>query len=174
MLLPLSRFFRPSAPARGDKTNRKSSYFVCWGNRGKVITQSCNLLSGFHKPLSLKGYHHPGCSHPLSSTLAGENGSVRVTSWPKQSFLPTTVHVTLLAAKKAASNQHQYTGSTTCQKQKLDAHLTDRYSADAGVQESCGWVGTHFTHKGEFLFPVDTVFLNFLSMGMQKKNTVFK
>lgn len=52
---------------------------------------------------------------------------------------------------------------------KLDAHLTDRHSADAGVQESCGRVGTHFTHKGEFLFPADTVFLDFLSMRMKKK-----
>lgn len=125
--------------------------------------------------VSLNSYHHRGHSYPLSSTLAEERGSVRVTSWSKQSFLPTTVHA-ILAAKKAANNAHQYTDGTICQKQKLDAHLTDRYSADAGVQESCGWVGTHFTHKGEFLFPADTVFLNFLSMRMQKKEKkkVFK
>lgn len=71
VLLPLSRFFHPSAPITEDKTNRKSSYYLCWGNRGKVITQSWNLLSGFHKP-SRKGSHHPGHSHPLSNTLTGE------------------------------------------------------------------------------------------------------
>ena len=119
VLLPLSRFFRPSAPIMGDKTNRKSRYYMCWGNKGKVITQSWNLLSGFHKSLSLQAYHHPGRSHPLPSTLAGETDDVQLASWPEQPFLPTAVHVILLAAKKAANNQHQYAGDSICQKQKL-------------------------------------------------------
>lgn len=70
--LPWSRFFRPSAPIMGDKTNRKRSYYLRWGNMGKVITQSWNLVSGFHKLL----YQHPAPSHPRSSTLAGEASSV--------------------------------------------------------------------------------------------------
>lgn len=53
VVLPLSRFFRPSAPIMRHKTNRKSSCYMCQGNMGKVITQSWNLLSGFHKPLCL-------------------------------------------------------------------------------------------------------------------------
>lgn len=114
----------------------------------------------------------PPWSLPLSVKHPGWRERLHLNHILAQTILPSHhFHAILLAAKKAASNQHQYTGSTTCQKQKLDAHLTDRYSADAGVQESCGWVGTHFTHKGEFLFPADTVFLNFLSMRMQKKKS---
>lgn len=142
---------------------------MCWGNRGKVIIQSWNLLSGFTS-LSLKGYHHLGRSHPPSRTL-GERERLRSSiSCPKQFFLPTRVHAIFLAAKKQqVTNCQNTTGGTTLPAARLDAHLTDRHSADAGVQESCGRVGTHFTHKGEFLFPADTVFLNFLSMRMKKK-----
>lgn len=117
MLLPLSRFFRPSAPILGDKTNRKSSYYMCWGNRGKVITQSWNLLSGFTSP-SLKGYHHPGRSHPPSRTLPGEGGSVPACPVPNNLSFPPQSNTIFLADKKQPVINCQYTtGGTTCQKQ---------------------------------------------------------
>lgn len=146
---------------------------MCWGNRGKVITQSWNLLSGF-KSLSLKGYHHLGRSHPPSRTLLGERGSVP--AYPAQTIFSSYHNPHNFSCSQKAANNQLPVHHWWCYlpEAKLGAHLTDRHSADAGVQEPCGRVGTHFTHKGEFLFPADTVFLNFLSMRMKKKKIQIK
>lgn len=127
-----------------------------------------------HKPLS------QGLPPPWSLPSSIKDSSWRgrlcsCMSCPKQSFLPTTVQHNFSCCQKAASNQlpiHYWWYYLP--EAKLDAHLTDRHSADAGVQESCGRVGTHFTHKGEFLFPADTVFLNFLSMRKEKKKFKYR
>lgn len=168
MLLPLSRFFRPSAPILGDKTKQEKQLLYVLGKQGEshyTVLESALII---HKPLSrvpttlVAPILHQGLflerealfQHILSQTIFASHHCPRNSS----------------CCQKAASNQlpvhyrwYNLPGA------ELDAHLTDRHSADAGVQESCGRVGTHFTHKGEFLFPADTVFLNFLSMRMKKK-----
>lgn len=89
---------------------------MCWGNRGKVITQSWNLLSSFTS-LS-QGFPPPWW---LPSSIKDSSWRERLCSsisCPKQSLLPTTIHTILLAAKKQPVTNYQYTtGGTTCQEQ---------------------------------------------------------
>lgn len=89
---------------------------MCWGNRGKVITQSWNLLSGFTS-LPLKGYHHLGHSHPPSRIFLEREALF-------QHILSQTIFPShhsphnFSCCQKAASNSCQYTtGGATCQKQ---------------------------------------------------------
>lgn len=169
MLLPLSRFFRPSAPILGNKTKQEKQLLYVLGQQGESHYSVLKSALRIHKPLS-QGLPPPWL---LPSSIKDSSWRERLCSsisCPKQSFLPNHSPHNFSCCQKAASNQlpvHHWW--CYLPEAKLDAHLTDRHSADAGVQEPCGRVGTHFTHKGEFLFPADTVFLNFLSIRMRGK-----
>lgn len=54
------------------------------------------------------------------------------------------------------------------------SHLSHRHSKDAGVQQACGRVGTHLTHKGEPLPPPYTVLLHLLPAETGEMNTTGK
>lgn len=136
---------------------------MCWGNRGESHNSALESALRIHKPLS-QGLPPPWSLPSSIKDFSWRERLCSSISCPKQFFLPTTVHAIFFCCQKAASNQ------LAVPYIRLEAHLTDRHSADAGVQQPCGRVGTHFTHKGEFLLPADTVFLNFLSVRMKKKN----
>lgn len=91
---------------------------ICAEATGRKSLLSPGICSQDSQAPSLKGYHHPGRSHPPSRTLPGEGGSVPACPVPNNLSFPPQSNTIFLAAKKQPVINCQYTtGGTTCQKQ---------------------------------------------------------
>lgn len=78
----------------------------------------------------------------------------------EQATFPLAVDMTEKGPKTAGGQSH--THPQLWLSHTNPPHLAHRHSKDAGVQQACGGVGTHLTHKGEPLPPPYTILLHLL------------